>query len=110
MRWVIKKLLAHSGKFSKKQARRPRTHICYHDNNIATVEKGLIDSISKQEQFIELVKELGPNGFADWYMETFGEQAPHIDMKIYKSAGRFNSPRTKIKQSILKELKGEDNG
>ena len=109
MRWVIKKLLAHN-KFSKNQAKRPRTHICYHDNNIATVEKGLIDSISKQEQFIELVKELGPNVFADWYMETFGEQAPHIDMKIYKSAGRFNSPRTKIKQSILKELKGEDNG
>lgn len=109
MKWVIKKLLTHN-RFSKKQAKAPRTHICYHDNNIATVEKGLIDSISKQEQFIELAKELGPNGFADWYMETFGEEAPHIDMKIYKSVSRFKSPRIKVKQSILNELKGEDDG
>ena len=110
MKWVIKKLLTHNSKFSKKHSKAPRAHICYHDNNIATVEKGLIDSISKQEQFIELVKELGPNGFADWYMETFGEEAPHIDMKIYKGVARFNSPRTKIKKSILNELKGEDDG
>ena len=45
MKWVIKKLLTHN-RFSKKQAKAPRTHICYHDNNIATVEKGLIDNIS----------------------------------------------------------------
>lgn len=104
MDWVIKQLQATNSQLNR-SAKNPRLNICYHDNEIVSIDKSIIDSVSKQEQYIELAKELGPNSFNDWYIETFGEPSPHIDMKVYKGVARFKSPRDKIKQEIIDDLK-----
>ena len=97
MDWIIKKLSRNTKK--NRIYRKPETQCHHNPDDIITVDKNIIDYISKDELFIKLVAELGHNGFNDWFQETFNEPPPYIDTTGMKSMKRFSSKRFKIKET-----------
>ena len=71
------------------------------DETIDTaVSKDIVSFISRDELLVKLAQELGPNGFNDWFKETFNKPAPYIYTK--GSMGRFKSKRFTINNDLLK--------
>ena len=99
MRWVLKRLKRHQRKSYRKR-HHPNKDVCYYEpTEIVSIGKDVIDFISKDELIIKLAQELGPNGFNDWYRETFGKPAPYLNIK--GSMGRFKSKQFKINKDLL---------
>ena len=103
MKWVINKLYKWGNqRYSNKKTNSPRLHICnYNPEEVISLDKEIIDIISKDEQMLNLLKELGTNGFDEWFRETFGEPAPI--RYTGRHMGRFKTKKIKIKEELIYE-------
>ena len=102
MRWVINKLYNwNNSRYSNKKRNHPKRDFCYHDaKDIINIDKDIVSFISRDELLVKLAQELGPNGFNDWFKETFNKPAPYIYTK--GSIGRFKSKQFVVNKNLLK--------